>query len=77
MHKRLYRLIKAFAKCKADEDAGSIDDNTTPPRPSYTRRFSRARNFLTGRIQVACVKCVERDMLITRLRTRRPMAVTN
>ena len=69
VHKQFYRLIDAFAKFKAD--AGPQDDKLTtltPPRPSKLLKaiFTQTKFSVTGRIQVARVKCVaERIMLIT------------
>jgi len=70
MHKHFHRLIDTFAKFKADADAGTPDDNTSPASIKFHQSvFSRTKSLLMGRIQVARVKCVaERIMHITRPR---------
>jgi len=70
MHKHFHRLIDTFAKFKADADAGTPDDNTSPASIKFHQSvFSRTKSSLMGRIQVARVKCVaERIMHITRPR---------
>ena len=68
MHKHFHRLIDTFAKFKADADAGTPDDNTSPASIKFHQSvFSRTKSLLMGRIQVARVKCVaERIMHVTR-----------
>ena len=72
MHKHFHRLIDTFAKVKADADAGTPDDNTSPASIKFHQSvFSRTKSLLMGRIQVARVKCVaERIMHVTRPSSR-------
>jgi len=52
VHKQFYRLIDAFAKFKADADAGPQDNNTDPATAKLHKAiFAQTKFSLTGRIQ--------------------------